>query len=81
MKIELNLDFTQLLLIVEQLPASQKEKLIELLTQNKSKEKTQERIQDKTNLSTSKKRKLGGYEIYMSEDFDEPLTEFDEYSK
>jgi hypothetical protein len=77
MKIELNLDFTQLLLIVEQLPTSQKEKLIELLTQNKSKEKTEE----KTNLSTSKKRKLGGYEIYMSEDFDEPLTEFDEYSK
>ncbi|WP_338812169.1 hypothetical protein V9L05_12255 [Bernardetia sp. Wsw4-3y2] len=74
MKIELNLDFTQLLLIIEQLPSSQKEKLIDLLTKNKT--------EDEINTSNpSKKRKLGGYEIYMSDDFDEPLSEFDEYSK
>ncbi len=74
MKIELNLDFTQLLLIIEQLPSSQKEKLIDLLNKNKS--------EDTINQSdSSKKRKLGGYEIYMSDDFDEPLSEFDEYSK
>lgn len=74
MKIELNLDFTQLLLIIEQLPSSQKEKLIDLLNKNKT--------EDKINQSdSSKKRKLGGYEIYMSDDFDEPLSEFDEYSK
>ena len=71
MKVELNLDFMQLLSIIEQLPNSQKEKLIDLLTKNRQ----------PTSQTNSSKRRLGGYEIYMSEDFNEPLSEFDEYSK
>lgn len=74
MKVELNLDFTQLLGIIEQLSTSQKEKLIDLLTKNKPE-------QEVNQINSSKKRKLGGYEIYISEDFNDPLSEFDEYSK
>lgn len=74
MKIELNLDFTQLIGIIEQLPNYQKEKLINLLTQNKQ-------VQKDMPTNSSKKRKLGGYKISISNDFNEPLSEFDEYSK
>lgn len=39
MKVEVNLDFIQLLRIIEQLPSYQKDKLIEMLTKKEEKNK------------------------------------------
>ena len=70
MELKLTIGFEQLLSLAEQLSEAEKERLVEALQENTSSGK-----------SKKGKRQLGKYEgqIWMSDDFNEPLDEFKDY--
>jgi hypothetical protein len=71
MEVKIELSFEQVLKLVNQLPAEDREKLKEEIEKSLSNMK-----------STKKERTFGllkGQKFWMSEDFDEPLEEFKDY--
>lgn len=70
MNVHLNLQFEQILHLVNQLPQAEKERLLNALQKNVASQKGQKR-----------ERQLGKYhgKIIMSDDFNAPLNDFKEY--
>ncbi len=72
MELKLNMDFEQLLNLVKQLPKAEKEKLMAALQTSTA-----------SPMDKKPERELGKFQgkIWMSDDFNEPLDDFNEYSK
>ncbi len=70
MEMKLTIGFEQLLSLAKQLSEAEKERLVEALQENSSPGKSKKR-----------ERQLGKYkgQIWMSDDFNEPLEEFKDY--
>ena len=70
MELKLTIGFEQLFNLANQLSEAEKKKLVDLLQSNISTEE-----------SDRKERQLGKYEnqIWMSDDFNDPLEEFKDY--
>lgn len=71
MELKLTIGFEQLLSLANQLSEAEKAKLLAMLQENTNTEKS----------SKQPERQLGKYEgqIWMSDDFNEPLEEFKDY--
>ena len=72
MELKLNMDFEQLIALAKQLSSSDKLKLINALQKSMSNSKNKR-----------SERELGKYEgkVWMSDDFNEPLDDFNQYSE